>query len=132
MLLESIEDKEVKREYLNLAFVYSAKWKKGDIVKQLSQMEGVDINAKDEKGMTALMHTADNGDYDTCVFLLGIEGIEIDAVDSGGWTAFLRAAWRQNSRIESLLREKGANVDIKDKYGRDAECLRNGGIIPKN
>ncbi|MBD0852572.1 ankyrin repeat domain-containing protein [Maribacter arenosus] len=45
------------------------------------------------------------------------DGIDINQCDSNGWTALHFAAQNNDIRIGKLLIDKGASLDLQDKYG---------------
>ena len=83
----------------------------------LSLLEsGVDVNARDELGKTALIYAAEKDD-DVCLRLIVEARPNIDAVDLEGQTALMAAAWKGNSECVDLLIKAGANVNKHDNAG---------------
>lgn len=86
------------------------------------------IDARDDHGMTALMHFAQNysiSDYEdettiAIASLLLQRGARLDLTDNDGMTAFHHAANGHLTEIIDLLLERGANLRALDKRGRTA------------
>jgi hypothetical protein len=79
----------------------------------------LDVNAKDEYGVTALIDASFEGQKEV-VELLIIEGADLNARDNKGDTALMGAAIRGHSEILELLIGNGADVDAKDNAGNTA------------
>jgi len=78
--------------------------------------EGVDVNAADEHGWTALLFAARDGRLPMAEYLLG-EGARLDVRNSsGGQPVHLAAAWNRLSVLEFLV-QKGARIDAVDDDG---------------
>ena len=74
--------------------------------------EGVDVNAKEKDGWTALMYAA--GGSLNIVKLLIESGANVNMKDENGWTALMEAAKHDfDTVIPKLLIKKGANVNEK-------------------
>jgi len=71
---------------------------------------GVDVNLKDNDGMTALMWAAREGHIDTVAMLID-KGSDVNAKDNKGFTALTWAAMFSRTDIEALLIDKGADVN---------------------
>ena len=89
--------------------------KKGDIdAVKLFLDEGIDINAMNQRGQTALIRAAEYQRTDVVTLLLG-KGAEVDKV--GGRyarTALMEAAGAGNVVIIKQLADKGADINAKD------------------
>ncbi len=95
----------------------------GDIEKLKSLIEkGVDVNAKDKEGYTAIYDAAARGHKDVVELLInkGAEiniHVDIEAKNSGLWTPLQTAVRHNQASVVELLISKGANVNTKDKWG---------------
>ena len=89
---------------------------------------GAEVDAKDEKGVTALMHASAEGHTQSVEALLDA-GADVDAQASDGLTALMVVA-RGNAQIVRTLLDAGAQVDAKADSGVTALMLteRNGYI----
>merc|ERR1719310_1343396 len=77
--------------------------------------EGVDLEAKDDRGWTALMNAALQGKLD-CLELLIAKGAKLDATRSSG-TALMVAAGSGKLDCLKLLIAKGANLEATSIEG---------------
>ena len=77
---------------------------------------GIDINAKEEDGRTALLIAAEKGDAGIAA-LLADNGAEVNARDVDGYTALMYAAYKGNRELADFLLKHGADVHAKDKDG---------------
>ena len=77
---------------------------------------GVDVNLKDNDGMTALMWAAREGHIDTVAMLID-KGADVNAKDNKGFAALTWAAMFSRTDIEALLIDKGADVNAKEVNG---------------
>ncbi|KUJ10537.1 ankyrin [Mollisia scopiformis] len=97
-------------EQIQELFVFASRRGRLTAVKLLSELPGVDINAKDKWGRTAMVYAIDNGHLDTLEYL--IEVMEKDST-SASWdsSSYLMAAARQGySKIVSRLIDSGADI----------------------
>ena len=81
--------------------------------------KGADVNARDAKSWTPLMHAADSG-QDLLVPLLLKAGADLDARLADGATALFIAAVHGRTEIIAMLMEAGAKVDIRGPKGKTA------------
>ncbi len=95
------------------SFVDSAK--KGDVdAVKLFLAEGIDINAMNERGQTALMRSAEYQRTEVVTLLLG-KGADVKFIgDRHTRTALMEAAGAGNCGIMKQLVEKGADINAKD------------------
>lgn len=77
---------------------------------------GIDINAKEDDGRTALLIAAEKGDAAVAA-LLADNGADANARDADGYTALMYAAYKGNLEMAELLLKHGADVHAKDKDG---------------
>jgi hypothetical protein len=95
----------------------------GDVteVKRLLK-RGVDVNARQEQGATALLLAVSNGHRDV-VELLVEAGVDVDAQDGMGRSAIGFASATGQTEIVKLLIGAGADVNARDARGRTALML---------
>ena len=77
---------------------------------------GIDINAKEEDGRTALLIAAEKGDA-WMAALLADNGADVNARDADGYTALMYAAYKGNRELAELLLNRGVDVHARDKDG---------------
>jgi ankyrin repeat protein len=77
---------------------------------------GMDVNAKDKDGCTALMIASEKGDLGTAELLVR-KGADVNARDIGGYTVLMYVAYNGNLDIAKLLIENKADVGAKDNDG---------------
>jgi len=83
--------------------------------------EGIDVNGKDNNGWSALMFAAIAIEDPSNITDYLIEyGAKIDDQDNEGWTPLMRAVSQQHFQIIKSLAEKGADVYVKKKDGKNA------------
>lgn len=81
---------------------------------------GIDVNARDSEGCTALICAVREG-HTEIVKLLIENGANVNARDNDGYTALITAAcWKQAGIIELLLKQQGIAVDAIDNGGYTA------------
>lgn len=99
------------------------------LVKRMIEEEGVDVNATNDNGSSALIAATYQDRLEVVEYLLGRPGIQVDAQDSDQFTALNRACERNQVyshldrdqglenkyKIISALIEAGANVNHKTK-----------------
>lgn len=85
-------------------------------VAELLIAKGVDINAKNDKGFTALYATAYLGHKDVAELLIA-KGADVNVKGNGNFTPLHAAALHGHKDIAELLIAKGADVNAKDKDG---------------
>jgi ankyrin repeat protein len=77
---------------------------------------GVDVNARDPKGWTALMWASERGHADVARLLLD-HGASVNAeVDVMG-TALMMAAYKGHLETVKLLLDRGADMYVRNKFG---------------
>ena len=86
---------------------------------QLHLANGVNVNAKDEYGQTALIYAAKNGHKNVAELLLK-NGADVNVQEEFGLTPLMCAAYNGKISVAKLLIEKGADIHVKDNDGRTA------------
>ncbi len=93
-----------------------------------------DVNAKDQKGRTALMKAACKGNIDSCQLLLSRHA-DVNAIDDNGGTALMEAACREDMKLCKLFIHSGADVNVQAYQAHKgltaliiASLTNNGGI----
>jgi ankyrin repeat protein len=81
--------------------------------------KGVDVNATDNEGITALMQVSEVNEAESASLLLD-SGAQVDAKDFDGWTSLMYAAMCGAEAILRLLIMNGANVNEQENTGRTA------------
>lgn len=118
---ESARNK-LKKQGINYAaddFIFKAA-RNGDInAVELFLQAGIDINAADANGQTALMVAADNA-QENVVFKLIENGANINAKDMRSHTALRYAAEAGHGNIVQTLLENGADLNVKSNTGATA------------
>ncbi|WP_167496567.1 ankyrin repeat domain-containing protein [Desulfopila sp. IMCC35006] len=80
---------------------------------------GVDINARETEGLTALIEASQEGKKDVVALLLE-KGADINTRTEYGLTALMAASRNGHSDVVKLLLAKRADVNIKNTYGDSA------------
>ena len=94
--------------------------KGGDLLSLKSQVtDETDLNARDEKGMTALSWAAISGHREAVSWLLS-KGADVDAANLDGGTALHSAAFLGHLEVVRVLLESGSNIEGKDLKGQTA------------
>lgn len=91
----------------------------GDAALKALLARGVNINATDDDGETALMDAADERRADTVRVLIA-NGANVNQADEDGETALMIAADEGRLETVRLLLEAGANVNARDDDGETA------------
>ena len=105
--------------------MYAAYWGNVNLVKKVVGA-GVDVNARDRDGRTAVMYASmresgnTNERKDIIQYLCKQHGADVNAQDKFGRTALMRAAEAGNLPIVAELDISGARKDIQDTQGRTA------------
>jgi serine/threonine-protein phosphatase 6 regulatory ankyrin repeat subunit B len=81
--------------------------------------KGVDVNAENDDGVTALMAASLNGHEEIVNKLLN-RGANIHLQDRNGWTSLMYAAYTGYDKIIARLLSKGANINLQDHNGLTA------------
>ena len=109
---------QIQQEEINGKLISAAK--NGDInsVRE-SIVNGADVNAKSNRGWTALHDAAWYGYVDVVKVLIE-KGANINAKDKDGWTVLHDAAYKGHVDVVKILIENGVNVNAKNKNNETA------------
>ncbi len=90
-----------------------------EVVKVLLEKGDVDVNAIDEQGWSALIHSITNGENEVTKTLLDSQLCDINLCDIYGQTALhIEAeAGSRNATIAEWLIDSGATIDVEDRDG---------------
>jgi len=80
---------------------------------------GADVAAVDQAGNTALWYAASVGSTTSAAALLEARSDLANQKGAGGKTPFAVACWNTHPEVAQLLREHGADANIKDGYGQE-------------
>lgn len=95
----------------------------GDIAKVNDLLaQGVDVNAQDPQGVTALIVAAFKGNTDLAKLLVE-KGADINAKAKRGSTPLMAAVQSRNKEMVKFLLEKGADANAKEELGLNAYQL---------
>lgn len=95
-------------------------------VQNLLTRPGIDVQAKDKDGFTALHWAAWSG-MPYCTLLLAEAGLDINAQEGNGYTPLMLAALRGNNEVVKMLLTLGADAGLKNAEGKTAlEMVNNG------
>ena len=81
--------------------------------------KGIDVNATDKKGNSALSYACKAGNFAVAKSLIE-KGANVNIADSEGNTLLIQAAAGESIELVKLLVEKGADVNSKNKYDSTA------------
>lgn len=114
---------------INLALMIAARYAHENIIKILLEVPGININAQDAYGRTALMEAARHNDHENIVkLLLTVPGINLNLVDRRGNTALMWAVIDgTEDMLQLLLQDSTLNINMQDHDGNSA--LINAAII---
>ncbi len=84
--------------------------------------DGADVNAKTEKGWSALHYAAYMGNYELVRYLIASKA-DINAQNKSGWTPLMEAAYKGRIKVAKLLMDKGADVSVRNRKGKTAAAI---------
>ena len=76
--------------------------------------EGINVNAKDKNGYTALLTASEQADFEMARLLID-NGADVNAGDKDGYTPLMYVAYSGNIDIAKMLIKNGADVNARDK-----------------
>lgn len=89
-------------------------------VKTLMATPGINLDAKDNDGFTALHWAAWSGMPQSTILLVSQGGLDLNAQEKAGYTPLMLAALRGNAAAVHLLLELGADPALKNAEGKTA------------
>ncbi|MCQ2739498.1 MAG: ankyrin repeat domain-containing protein [bacterium] len=92
-------------------------------VKAICKIKGLDINAKNRSGYSALLNICSSLSCDAVFLdeLLKVDGIDVNLKDNDGINALMLACWAgRDDMVERLLNRSDIDVNARDKLGRTA------------
>jgi uncharacterized protein len=102
--------------------VIDAAWRgQTDVVENLV-VTGVQLEAKDDEGSTALALASEQGHVKVVDVLLAA-GANVNAANKDGATPLMRAAAKGHANVIDRLASKGANINLKNAKGLSALAL---------
>lgn len=96
----------------------AVKWNALRAAKTLISL-GVDVNAQNLSGKTALDESCRSAKQEMAILLIQ-NGADVNASDAAGRTVLMDAIASRNEQMVSLLIGYGANVNLQEIYGRNA------------
>jgi len=102
-------------------FVAAARWGRADAVER-ALANGIDVDALDDEGITALRWAAVEGQA-PIVRLLVDAGADVDAADGQGVTGLMMAARWGYQEIVAAVLDAGAEVDLMSSIGPGRTAL---------
>ncbi|GEM_PF-2606269 len=88
-------------------------------LEKLGAAPGVDLNARDPRGFSALMLAAYAGSGEAVAFLLS-KGVDPNSFDNAGNSVLMGAAYKGDASIVKQLIAAGADVKARNHAGLDA------------
>eukprot|EP01040_Poterioochromonas_malhamensis_P005192 gene5192-5561_t len=89
------------------------------LLKEILDLEGIDVNVKDEFTCTSLIQASRGGHYH-CIELLLSKGADLTIVDKDNLTPYIAAATGGHINCLELLEKKGADIHAVNQYTSNA------------
>lgn len=92
------------------------------------EMNGADVNQKNNEGLTPLMISAHNAKRQEAMLQLLCLGVDVNVVDSTGKNAFMHAIMHENNPMMDILLKHGTNINARDNKFKTAlmYCAKTG------
>ena len=103
----------------NIKLIRSSMFGNREAVRRQLEQDGIDVNAKNSEGYTALILASSNGHKEIVEMLLE-KGADVNAKDKYNATALIKASSNGHKEIVEMLLEKGADVNAKTHNGSTA------------
>ncbi len=114
-VLSSARDSAYYTPTLELLSAVEAKLEVFKAVRELADA-GIDVNAKDDEGLSPLHRAVRNGETEVVETLIAA-GADVNAKDNDGESPLHRAARSGETEVVETLIAAGADVNAKDNYG---------------
>ena len=75
------------------ALIWASQWGNLDVVRELLDHDGIDVNFKSDSGNTALISASEGGHLDVVCALLNHDGIDVNIQNEDGETALMWASF---------------------------------------
>lgn len=108
---------------LDEALFLAAKAGSADDVEELLVRHGVEVNATDHLGNTALHYAAGAGHLAAVLALLARPSLRLNATNNVGDTPLHKAAWRGNREVVEALVKAGADTTVSNGAGQQPFAL---------
>jgi hypothetical protein len=105
--------------YGDTALMQASREGRREVVQELLDKEGTEVNAKTGEGKTALMWASFYGHREVVEALLG-KGAEVNAKDNNGNSALMVACLNGHREIVEMLLDSGAEINAKSAEGKTA------------
>ena len=103
----------------NIKLIRSSMYGNKKTVGELLEQDGIDVNAKNSDGYTALILASSNGRTEIVKMLLE-KRADVNAKDKYNATALIKASSNGHTEIVAKLLDAGADVNAKNDYGYTA------------
>ena len=103
----------------NIKLIRSSMFGNREAVRRQLEQDGIDVNAKNSEGYTALILASSNGHKEIVEMLLE-KGADVNAKDKYNATALIKASSNGHTEIVAKLLDAGADVNAKNDYGYTA------------
>ncbi|MCL7028764.1 hypothetical protein MKW94_022497, partial [Papaver nudicaule] len=110
------------------AIHYAAAKGKLNVLDYLIEDLGIDVNLKDERGDSPLLHATFQGNMNTVQYLLG-KGADPNTSDCKGYTPLHSASAKGYTEILTLLLSRGADVNAFSDFGTPLEMAAGEGHL---
>ena len=96
------------------------------VVELLLSTQGIQVNAKDEHGSTALHWACGFGSLASLALIVKSPGVQLNERDNEGWTPIMRAIQsRQTRSVLQMAAVPQVCLDVRDSQGRSLEEFAN-------
>ena len=112
---------------LNFTCLMVATWENHDrVVELLLSTQGIQVNAKNENGSSALHYACGNGSLASLALIVKSPGVQLNERNNYGCTPIMAAI--RNSQTQAVLQMAAVPdvcLDVKDEEGRSLEEIAN-------